>query len=294
LAKIQSFKDGDNMQNNFAVLVTGGSGNIGRAVVSELCSHNYSVTVLCRSSDSEDAVKALGAKSLQGDINNTNQWISSVDEFDALIHLACGFDENMGQIDMALMHAIVKQTAHRKNPLTLLYTSGCWNYPTNLQMITEQSPKQSIPDFQWMLDAIDYLTQQPQIALKIVSPVNVVSEEEQTVPAILHWEYERTGLLCIPDTEDLHWALVERKDLAVLYRLVLEKGRVGEEYIGAADESVAVTNIAAKLANKPVKRIPIEDWQAIYGNWVLGYSLNQPFSSAKARTELNWQPKRYY
>jgi len=282
------------MHDNFAVLVTGGSGNIGRAVVSELCSHSYSVTVLCRSSESKDAVKALGAKSLQGDINNANHWISALDEFDAVIHLACGFDENMGQIDMTLMQAIAKQTAHRKSPLTLLYTSGCWNYPSSLQMITEQSPKLSIPDFQWMLDSIDYLKRQTQIALKIVSPVNVVSEEEQTVPAILHWEYERTGLWCIPDTEDLHWALVERKELAVLYRLVLEKGRVGEEYIGAADESVAVINIAEKLANESVKRIPIEDWQAIYGHWVFGYSLNQPFSSAKARAELKWQPKRYY
>ncbi len=273
-----------------SVLVTGGTGNIGSAVVAELLQYDYQVSVLCRSEQSAEKALKLGAHVISGDIQQPEVWLEQLNQFDGLIHLACGFGEDMGQVDMALMRAVAQATAERDQTLTLLYTSGCWTYGNHSDLITEQTPKTSIPAFQWMLDSIAYLKQQPSIDLRVVSPVNVVDKEAPSVPPILLWELERMGQPCVPESEQLCWALVERGNLAELYRLVLEKGRAGEEYIAAGDEAVTVGGLGQQLSDQPVKVVPISEWQQVYGDWAQGYGLNQPFSSAKAIKELGWLP----
>jgi hypothetical protein len=93
-------------------------------------------------------------------------------------------------------------------------------------VITETTPKHSVADFQWMLDNIAWLSDKENIDLRVVSPVNVVCEEEHYLPPILSWEIERCGHPVLPADETQTWPLVERTNLAELYRLVLERGYV--------------------------------------------------------------------
>ncbi len=276
------------MGQSKAVLVTGGTGNIGSAVVAELITHGHSVSVLCRSEQSENRARAMGAEVVVGNIEEPLSWLEALDQFDALIHTACGFGDDMGAIDKQLMNKIAQKSEKRKSPLTFLYTSGCWNFGSSEKAISEQTPKDTLPEFRWMLDSIEFLQNRSGIDLRVVSPVNVVSKDEQCVPPILLWELDRCGQPCIPSTEQLCWSLVERENLAELYRLVLEKGKRGEEYIGAGDSSVNVAELAQRLSPLPVKKVPIKEWQELYGNWAGGYGLRQPFTSEKATTELGW------
>ncbi len=282
------------MSQSISVLVTGGTGNVGSAVVAELLQHGHCVSVLCRSEQSENRARTMGAGVVAGSIEEPTHWLEALGRFDALIHTACGFGPDMGQIDLQLMNAIAQSSVKRKSPLTLVYTSGCWTYGNSERAISEQTPKNSMPEFQWMLDSIDFMQDKPNIDLRVVSPVNVVSKEQQSVPPILLWELERCGKPCIPSTEQLCWSLVDREDLAELYRLVLEKGKRGEEYIGAGDSEVDVVDIVARLSPLPVKKVPIIEWQELYGDWAGAYALRQPFTSDKAKTELGWQSRSVF
>lgn len=271
------------------VLVTGGTGSIGSAIVAELLANHYQVDVLCRSQQSAEKVPAP-AKVIMGDISAPQQWAEHIQQIDVLIHTACGFAEDMGSIDRQFLQAVAAQAALRSEPLLILYTTGCWTFGNQPDIINEQSVQHAIHDFQWMLDNSSWLATQPQIRLRRVSPANVVSQEQQFAMPILHWELERHGQPTIPDIANLAWPLVERRDLARLYRLVLEQGEDGEEYIGCASHIPAVT-LAGRLADNSVKRVAISDWFATYGTWTEGYGLHQKLCSEKARTNLGWQPE---
>ena len=271
------------------VLITGATGSIGSAVVAELLVHQYRLTALCRSAKSASSLPD-NVSTLIGDINAPESWIDALNDVDVLIHTACGFGDDMGDVDLRLMKAVGNAAATRTEPLLVVYTTGCWTFGSQPSQINEQSQPQSIRDFQWMLDNSTWLATQPNIRLRRISPANVVSEAQQFAMPILHWELERHGQPTIPDIENLSWPIVERRDLARLYRLVIERGQDGEEYIGCALHIPAVT-LAGRLADKAVKRVPISDWLATYGTWTEGYGLHQQLCSEKARTNLGWQPE---
>ena len=273
------------------VLITGATGNIGTAVVNEMISHQYLVAGLARSQKSATLLVNLGAEVIMGDIKQPNAWVSALDQFDALIHLACGFGDDMAEVDQQFLASIAGYSNTRKTSLVMIYTAGCWAYGNHSLPITEKNTKHSMTDFQWMVNGIDFLNQQSNIDYRVVSPVNVVSKEEQLIPDILRWELQQMGAVSVPNTATLCWSLVERTDLATLYRLVLEKGLNGHEYIGAGIECVSVTLLAEKITPKKTVVTPIQEWVKRYGTWAEGYGLSQTFSSDKAKIDLGWLPK---
>ncbi len=273
-----------------SVLVTGGTGNIGGAIVQELIKHHYSVTVLCRSEQSAEKAQSYGAAVLHGDIGDPSGWSDGLGDFDALIHTACSFEEDMGDIDRLFIRTIAQEAEKRRDDLIVLYTTGCWNFGSHADKVHESTEKVPMADFKWMLENGDYLLQQRGVDVRFVSPVNVVDVEVGSVPPILHWELERHGQPCVPETKDLTWSLIDRRNLAELYRLVLENGQSGEEYIGSGSDH-SVQELAQSLSDEPLKYVPLSDWSVTYGSWSEGYGLKQLFSSQKAMQTLGWVPK---
>ncbi|WP_405736118.1 NAD(P)H-binding protein [Streptomyces sp. NBC_01537] len=68
--------------------VAGGTGFIGRAVVSELHAAGDRVQVLARSDDSARAVRALGAEPVAGDLSAPGAWQEQVRAADRVVHAA--------------------------------------------------------------------------------------------------------------------------------------------------------------------------------------------------------------
>ncbi|WP_087025135.1 NAD-dependent epimerase/dehydratase family protein [Thaumasiovibrio subtropicus] len=275
------------------ILITGGTGSVGSAIVENLIDHGYTVTVLCRNEASQHNALAMGANVLPGDIEAPQYWIDEICHFETLIHTACSFGEDMGAIDRRFAEAIINATTQHSHNLLVLYTTGCWTFGAHDKVIDETYPKQSTPEFSWMIDNAAYLDNVPHIDLRRVSPVNVVTDELK-VPPLLSLSAEDNDFIEIPNSAPLHWSLVERTSLADLYRLVMEKGQRGEEYIGADEVGLPVDALAAQVSTKPIKRVPIKTWMEKYGDWARGYSLNQRFSSQKAQTQLGWQPKKIF
>jgi nucleoside-diphosphate-sugar epimerase len=272
------------------ILVTGASGNIGSAICAELLRHDYQVMGLARSDNSAHTLKQHGVQVVPGCLTHPEQWIKVIDDVEAVIHTACTFASDMDQTDHHFLRCLTQQAQGRQQPLTLLYTAGCWTYGSHDDVINENTAKHSTIDFQWMLDGMEYLRSQPCIEVRIVSPSNVVNREQDLLPDILRWEHQQLGHTTVPDTPELSWSLVERQDLAQLYRLVLECGQPGEEYIASAIAKASPQQLTQKLQAATAQPVPIAQWCERYGRWAEGYGLKQVFSSEKAMQQLGWQP----
>ncbi len=272
------------------ILVTGANGNIGSAICAELLHHDYQVMGLARSDDSEQALQQLGIQVVRGCLTQPEDWVAMTDDVQAVIHTACTFANDMDETDHHFLRCLTQQAQCRQQPLTLLYTSGCWTYGSHDDVINENTAKHSTIDFQWMLDGMEYLRSQPCIDVRIVSPSNVVNREQDLLPDILRWEYQQLGHTTVPDTPELSWSLVERQDMAQLYRLVLEYGQPGEEYIASAIAKASPQQLTQKLQAATAQPVPIAQWCERYGRWAEGYGLKQVFSSEKAMQQLGWQP----
>src|SRR5690606_3624125 len=70
------------------VFVTGASGFIGRAVVTELIAAGHQVTGLARSEASASAVAGLGAAVHHGDLDDLDQIRQAAKAADGVVHLA--------------------------------------------------------------------------------------------------------------------------------------------------------------------------------------------------------------
>ena len=137
-------------------LVLGSTGSIGTAVARELAAHGHEIVALCRSDASEAALKGLGYGTLRGDLRRPADWAGIVREVDAVVHVAATFTEDMGDVDRAVVDALIaaaEPEAASDDPIRFLYTGGCWLYgATGDAVATEESPFNPIPSFAWMVE----------------------------------------------------------------------------------------------------------------------------------------------
>lgn len=71
-----------------SILVTGGSGFVGRTLIPLLVQRGYSVRALARSAEASRAVQALGAQAVQGDLTTADSLAHTVQGVSAIVHLA--------------------------------------------------------------------------------------------------------------------------------------------------------------------------------------------------------------
>lgn len=276
------------------VLVLGGTGSIGSAVLTELLAAGHDVLALARSSAA--LMEARGAKILRGDIRNPAGWISSMPDIDAVIHAATDFSDEMDAVDRQLLDKLLPMLGTMPRRVRLIYTGGCWLYgQTGERIATETTPFDPLPAFAWSVPTIERVLAAPEVDALIIHPAMVYTHDGGVFSSFVD-DARAGGPITVVGNEYVRWPLVHADDLAVLYRLALERGAPSASYNGAAVAGLPVGSIFRAIARRygqtaPDLRIVSADAIAAEkGEWARGYALDQQMSGDRAGHELGWQP----
>jgi nucleoside-diphosphate-sugar epimerase len=124
--------------DSLRVLVLGGTGVIGSAVVREIIARGHEVVGLARSEASARKLRQSGATPSSGDIAAPERWVMALPRVDAVIHMACDFASDMATVERRLLDALLPALAAQPHHTRFIYTGGCWLFgATGEQAATE-------------------------------------------------------------------------------------------------------------------------------------------------------------
>lgn len=133
------------------VLVTGGTGFLGSAVVARLVRDGYAVRVLARKLARVEHSHALGAEVFWGDVADITSFGEAMQGVDVVLHLAAGTSGSEQDSELATRlgtHNLL-ELCRRTRPHRLIYVSSCSIYGTAdcapHTRITESSPLEARP-----------------------------------------------------------------------------------------------------------------------------------------------------
>lgn len=277
------------------VLLTGGTGYIGSAVARDLLGAGHEVLALARSKSSEDRVSELGCRALRGGMTDAADWLPQMGAVDGVVHLAATFGSDMAAAEAAFLDDLIAWSAARVDPPPLVYTGGCWLYgAVGSDTAVEGTPFDPLPAFAFMVDHRSRLIAEPSLSTRVVHPAMVWDADGGTLSSFIEaakegWPPVVTGSL------DTRWTMVQRDDLARLYRLAMERGEGGADYHGVGESGVAVGAIAGAVAARfgapaPVVR-SVAEAVADLGDWAAGLGLDQTMDAPRTRRSLGWHPQ---
>jgi nucleoside-diphosphate-sugar epimerase len=296
------------------VVLTGGTGLVGSAVLRALIEAGHEVTAIVRSQDSADAVEKAGATSAIGELTDT-AWLSA--QFaaaDGAIHTASPGDATSVDFDTAVVNAAV--AAYRGTGKPFVHTGGVWVYGAGAA-ITEATPFDPPALTAWRADVEKILLDEDSVRGVVIAPA-VVYGAGQGLPNLVTQPDDNGDFRLIGDGAQ-HWATVSADELGDLYVLALVNPDARGYYIGANDdhptvrdlaeaaaafaasgtaaagsgaEAAAASGTAAAAASGAVVAESAQDSRdRLFAPLVDALLLDQVVSAtSRARTELGWRP----
>lgn len=278
------------------VLVLGGTGSIGGAIVQALQERGHGVLSLGRSAEACQLLRQAGATAVHGDLTDPAKWIDVVEHVDAVVQAAAAWGDDMGNVDRQVVEALLHKSRHGNSAKTVIYTGGCWLYgETGDVVATEETPFNPLASFAWAIPNMQLVLGCPDIRGMVIHPA-MVYERNGGVFEHIYEDARKLGHVRVIGGEHVRWPLVHRADLAQLYVKMLEKGKQGDVYNAAALQGVPIGTITRTIARRlGIKTDPvvcdIELSKSQFGDWAEGYALDQQMSGQKAMDRLGWSPK---
>jgi nucleoside-diphosphate-sugar epimerase len=287
--------------------VTGASGWIGSAVVSELIDAGHQVTGLARSDSSAAALTEAGAQVQHGTLDDLDILRDASAASDGVIHLAFKHDiafsggfEGAADADRTAVEAFGDALAGSDRPLVI--ASGTLGVAPG-RLATERDghePNPAIdaagagPRTRWGTAELTLSFADRGIRSSIVRlpPTNHGDGDNGFIAAIVGIARDKGVSGYIGDGTN-RWPAVHRLDSARLFRLAVEKAPAGSTLHAVADEGVQIRDIAEVIGRHlgvPVVAVSPDD-AAGHFTWLSSFlGIDSPASSALTRELMGWQP----
>jgi nucleoside-diphosphate-sugar epimerase len=277
------------------VFVTGGTGLIGSAVVTELLGNGHTVLALARSDASAQAAESAGAVPLRGGLADLEVLRAGVGQADGVIHLAFGNDFSSPE---ALAAAVTEETAALEtlgaellgSDRPLVTVSGTPYVPGRVS--TEADPVSTDGPVGGRGRAVTDVLGLGSRGVRSTAvrlPRTVHNEGTGGFAGLLANIARQSGVSGCPGDGTQRWPAVHALDAAVLFRLALEQAEAGTAWHAVADEGDSVRAIADVIGRRlglPVEAVPPET----YGPLGPIFATDQPSSSAHTQETLGWKP----
>jgi nucleoside-diphosphate-sugar epimerase len=282
------------------IFVTGASGWIGSAFVTELLGTGHHVIGLARSDASAEAVVAAGAELRRGDIGDLDVLRAAASESDGVVHLAFRHDvaftgdfETAVGSDLAAIEALGDALAGTDRPLAI--ASGVAGLKPGT-LATERDLGEPSPGAGGRI-----LNERTALAL---AERGVRSMSVRFAPTV-HGNGDHgfiamtvaadrgAGSAAYIDDGINRWPAVHRSDAARLVRLGIEGAPAGSVLHAVGEEGVAIGDVAKAIGrglDLPVTSITAEQAEAQFGFLARFLALDMPVSNALTRELLSWEP----
>ena len=274
------------------VFVTGATGFIGSAVISELIGAGHQVLGLARSDEGARRLTAAGADVHRGSLEDLDGLRSGTAAADGVIHLAFIHDFSQyleaAAADQRAIEAMGSVLAGSNRPLVV--TSGLAGFapgraateedvPAHFARVSEQAALALVPQGVRAM------------VVRLAASVHDAGDRG-FVPYLIGLARQKGEAAYIGEGLN-RWPAVHRRDAARLFRLALEQGVAGARYHGAADEGIALRDLAAVIGRHlqvPVVSKPAEAAEAHF-DWMARFAgLDMAASSALTQQWLGWHP----
>ncbi|MBA8794937.1 nucleoside-diphosphate-sugar epimerase [Friedmanniella endophytica] len=270
------------------VLLTGGTGLVGSAVLSALRSAGHDVVAVVRSDASATKVSEAGAHPVIGDLTDRDWLAARLRGVDGAIHTAT---DNQGPgMDEAVVSAVITAFDGTDNPY--VHTGGVWVWGSGSDL-TEDAPQQPPAITAWRSGPESTILGS-SVRATLIAPGIVYGPGGTGIPQMIaNGPTDPDGALVLIGSGDQHWTTVSTADLADLYVRALERSAGHTTYIGATGQNPTVREIGQAFVGPDrtvVPGSPAEAEERLGAGFAEALLLDQQASGAKARTELGWEP----
>src|SRR5437879_5176792 len=278
------------------VFVTGASGFIGSAVVSELLDAGHGVLGLARSDQAEAPVAAAGANVHRGDISDLGSLRRGAAESDGVVHTAFNHDfsvsrQDASAADRLAVEAMAEALVGTDRPIVI--ASGTAGLSPG-HLATEQTvPVNDVVGRHAVEEAAVSFAGRGVRPAVVRFPPTVHGRGDHGFIARLVEIARNKGVSGYPGDGSNRWPAVHRLDAAHLFRLAVESAPAGARLHGVAEEGIRVKEIAEVIGRSlrlPVVAIPPEELAEPFGFLGAFFALDCPASTSVTQQLLGWHP----
>ncbi|WP_353815859.1 NAD-dependent epimerase/dehydratase family protein [Agromyces sp. SYSU T00266] len=270
------------------ILLTGGTGFIGSAVLDVLVGAGHDVRAVVRSDRSASEVTARGATALRLDLFDVEATAVAFADVDAAVHAAAP-EQGADELNAAVVEAAIRAFGDGGGRFVL--TSGVWVRGAGADLV-EDAPLDTAPELvAWRVPLEERLLAS-SVDARIVEPGVVYGHGRGLLRLITDAPRSAGGALRLIGDGRQHWTWVHVDDLARLYLAVLEHDGPVRRVIGSDGAPTTVRSIAESVAG-PAGVVPesAEATRARLGTALAdSLMLDQAARGGLARS-LGWEPE---
>lgn len=276
------------------IFLTGATGFVGTAIVSDLLFAGHQVVGLARSDEAAQSLVLAGAEAHRGDLHDLTSLRAGAASADAVIHAA--FDHDFTKlaescdIDRLAIEAIGE--AIEGSDKRFVVTSGL--PPLFGRIATEDDiPPANGHGMPRRSEQAARAMSERGVQAMVIRMPQVHDRLKQGFATYLLAHAREKGVSAFVGNGANRWPAVHRVDAARLYGRVLERGVAGRSYHAVAEQGVAVRLIAEAIGARlsvPLKALAEEEASGHFG-WLDRIArMDVPASSIVTQKALGWRP----